>query len=68
VLRASKCAILAAYALIGIDLGDSVFNVDSVVTANLCALTAAEATGVAKVESFKIQLSSFITSCDSHLL
>ena len=67
-LRACECAILAAYALIGIDLGDSVLNVDSVVTANLCALTAAEATGVAKVESFKIQLSSFITSCDSHLL
>ena len=67
-LRASECAILAANALIGIYLGDSVLDCDSVVTANLCALTAAEASGVAKVESFEIKFSSFITSCDSHLL
>ena len=67
-LRASKCAILAAYALIGIDLGDSVFNVDSVVTANLCALAAAEASGVAKVESLEVEFSSFVTGSDSHLL
>ena len=67
-LRASECAILAAYALIGIDLGDSVFNVDSVVTANLCALAAAEAAGVAKVESLEVEFGSFITGSDSHLL
>ena len=60
-LRASECAVLAAYALIRVNLGDSVFNVDSVITANLCALTAAEASGVAKVESFKIKLGSFVT-------
>jgi len=68
VLRASECAILAAYALIGIDLGDSVLNVDSVVTANLCALTAAEAAGVAKVESLEVEFSSLVTGGDSHLL
>ena len=67
-LRASECAILAAYALIGIDLGDSVFNVDGVVTANLCALAAAEAAGVAKVESLEVEFSSFVTGSDSHLL
>ena len=67
-LRASECAVLAAYALIGVNLGDSVFNVDSVVTANLCALTAAEATGMAEVESLKVKFSSFVTGSDSHLL
>lgn len=67
-LRAGEGTILAAYALIGIDLGDSVFNVDSVVTANLCALAAAEAAGVAKVESLEVEFSSFVTGCDSHLL
>ena len=67
-LRASECAILAAYALIGIDLGDSVFNVDSVVTANLCALAAAKAAGVAKVESLEVEFSSFVTGSDSHML
>lgn len=60
-LRAGEGTILAAYALIGIDLGDSVFNVDSVVTANLCALAAAEAAGVAKVESLEVEFSSFVT-------
>jgi hypothetical protein len=68
VLRAGECAVLAAYALIGIDLGDSVFNVDSVVTANLCALTAAEASGVAKVESLEVKFSCFVAGGDSHLL
>ena len=67
-LRACECAILAAYALIGIDLGDSVFNVDGVVTADLCALAAAEAAGVAKVESLEVEFSSFVTGSDSHLL
>ena len=67
-LRAGECAVLAAYALIGIDLGDSVFNVDSVVTANLCALTAAEASGVAKVESLEVKFSCFVAGGDSHLL
>lgn len=67
-LRAGECAVLAAYALIGIDLGDSVFNVDSVVTANLCALAAAKAAGVAKVESLEVEFSSFVTGSDSHLL
>ena len=67
-LRASECAILASYALIRIDLGDSVFNVDSVVTANLCALAAAEAAGVAKVESLEVEFGSFIASGNSHLL
>ncbi len=67
-LRASECAVLASYALIGIDLGDSVLNVDSVVTAYLCALTAAEASGVAKVESLEVKLGSFITGSDTHLL
>ena len=67
-LRAGECAVLAAYALIGVNLGDSVFNVDSVVTANFCALTAAEASGVAKVESLKVKLGSFVAGSDSHLL
>ena len=67
-LRASECAVLASYALVGIYLSDSVLNVDSVITAYLCALTAAEASGVAKVESFKIQFGSFVTGCDTHLL
>ena len=60
-LRACERAVLAAYALIGIDLGDSVLDVDGVVTANLCALAAAEAAGVAKVESLEVEFSSFIT-------
>ena len=67
-LRAGEGAVLAAYALIRIDFGDSVLDSDGVVTANLCALTAAEAAGVAKVESFEVQLGSFITGCDSQLL
>ena len=67
-LRACECAILAAYALIGIDLGDSVFNVDGVVTADLCALAAAEAAGVAKVESLEVEFGSFVTGGDAHLL
>ena len=67
-LRASECAVLASYALIGIYLSDSVLNVDSVVTANLCALAAAKAAGVAKVESLEVKFSSFITGSDSHLL
>ena len=68
VLRTCKCTIFAAYALVGINLGNSVLNGDSVVTANLCALTAAEAAGVAKVESLEIKLGSFITGGDSQLL
>ena len=67
-LRASEGAVLAAYALIGINLGDSVYNSDSVVTANLCALTAAEASGVAEIESLKVKLGSFVAGSDSHLL
>ena len=67
-LRACECAVLASYALVGIDLGDSVHNVDSVITAYLCALTAAEASGVAKVESLKVKFGSFVTGSDSHLL
>ena len=59
-LRASECTILAAYALIGIDLGDSVLNVDGVVTADLSALAAAEAAGVAEVESLKVEFGSFV--------
>ena len=67
-LRAGEGAVLAAYALIGIYLGNAVLNVDSVVTADLCALTAAEASGMAKVESLEVKFSSFITGSDSHLL
>ena len=67
-LRTSECAVLASYALIGIDLGDSVLDCDSVVTAYLCALTAAEAAGVAKVKSLEVKLCSFVAGGDAHLL
>ena len=67
-LRASECTILAAYALIGINLSDAVFNVDSVIAANLCALAAAEAACVAEIESFEVEFGSFVAGCDSHLL
>ena len=65
-LRTCICTILAAYALVRVNLGNSVHNLDGVVAAYCCTCALSQAACSAESQSLRVKLCSLLTGLDTH--
>ena len=64
--RTCICTILAAYALVRVNLGNAVYNLDGIVTAYSCTCTLSKASCRAEPQSLRVKLCSFLACLDAH--